>query len=284
MYKTSSNQRRPMYGRAAPGGRSGGRSRLIMGLVMAGIAIFSFMSSRSYNDVTGQDQYISLTENQEIAMGLQAAPELIQQFGGMYPDQQLQDYVDEIGFYLVSNSLARNTDWGWEFHLLNDPNTVNAFALPGGQVFITTAMYQQLQTEGQLAGVLGHEIGHVLARHGAQRIAKQELTQGLTGAVVVASGDYNSAQYAAIIGNLINMKYGRNDELQSDQLGVLILAETGYDPHAMIGVMEILNAATASNRPPEFMSTHPDPGNRIQRIEAAILEVFPNGVPADLIP
>ena len=229
-----------------------------------------------------KNQHISITPRQEIALGLQALPEMMQQFGGEYPDPALQAYIDEVGQRIVQNSAAKETEWQYEFHLLRDPETINAFALPGGQVFITAALYQQFTTEGQLAGVLGHEIGHVVARHGAQRIAKQELTEGLTGAVVVASGDARTAQMAALIGNMVNMKYGRDDELQSDKLGVRFMSEAGYDPRAMIDVMKILASARGGAEQPEFFSTHPNPENRIARIEEAIAELFPNGVPDGL--
>lgn len=284
--------RRRRQVRALPvGGRSSGMARIGMAVVVAAIAICSFLGSRSYNPITGEDQYISLTPNQEIAMGLQAAPEMIQEYGGLAPDPREQDVVDRVGNRLVQNSAAGNTEWQYEFHLLNDPQTINAFALPGGQVFITKALFDRLQTEGQLAGVLGHEIGHVVARHGAQRIAQSQLTEGLIGAVVVASTDPNNpnsgraaAQIAAVVGQLVNMKYGREDELQSDQLGVRFMAETGYDPRAMIGVMQILAESSGGGRQPEFFSTHPNPENRIERIQAAIQQVFPNGVPEGLEP
>lgn len=276
-------RRRPM--RAMPArGRSGGNARLLMAAVIAIIALISFFSSREQNPVTGETQYIALTPEQEIQLGLQAMPEMMQQHGGEYPDPALQEYVDGVGFKLVNNSAAANTEWNWEFHLLSDPETINAFALPGGQVFITAALYDKFDTEGQLAGVLGHEIGHVVARHGAQRIAKQQLTEGLINAVVVGSGDVNSAQMAAMIGQLVNMKYGRDDELESDRLGVQFMASAGYDPRAMIRVMEILAESSGGAAPPEFFSTHPNPENRIGRIQEAIQEVFPNGVPDGLEP
>lgn len=274
--------RRPMYYGPAPGGRSGGRGRLLIALVMVAMALFSYFSSSVFNPVTGENQHISITPRQEIALGIEAVPQMMQQFGGEYPNQQLQDHIDEVGNRIVQQSAAKATEWQFDFHLLRDPETLNAFALPGGQVFITAALYQKLTTEGQLAGVLGHEIGHVIARHGAQRIAKQGLTEGITGAVVVASGDARTAQVAQMVGQLVNLKYGRDDELQADKLGVRFMSEAGYDPRAMIEVMKILAASRSGTEPPEFFSTHPNPENRIARIQEAIDERFPNGVPAGL--
>lgn len=266
--------------------RSGAKLRLLLAVGMTIFALISYFGSSTYNPVTGEDQHLSMTPDQEIALGLQAAPEMIQQHGGLHPDRDAQALVDEIGQRLVQRSAARDTGWQFDFHLLADPQTVNAFALPGGQVFITAALYSRFTTEGQLAGVLGHEIGHVVARHSAQRIAKSGLTQGITGAVLVASGDsgYGSAQVAQMIGQMINMQYGREDELQSDQLGVLFMADAGYDPRSLIDVMRILEEAGGGSRQPEFMSTHPSPDNRVARIREAIDQLFPDGVPEGLVP
>jgi len=264
--------------------RSGGKARLLIGVVIAAFALLSYCSSKEFNPVTGENQYVSITPKQEIALGLQSTPQMIKQYGGLYPDQEYQDLVDAIGSKLLLNKQIQDTPWEFEFHLLADPNTINAFALPGGQVFITTALFSKLKTEGQLAGVLGHEVGHVVARHSAQRIAKSQLTEGLTGAVVAASGTAGSAQMAAMVGQIVNMKYGREDELQSDEIGVILMSDAGYDPRSMKGVMEILAEASKGNRQPEFFSTHPNPENRIQRIQDAIDKVFPNGVPSNLKP
>lgn len=271
--------------RTAPAlsGRSSGKGRLIVAVIMIAFAFISYYSSKEYNPVTGQDQYISITPRQEIALGLQAVPQMTQEYGGAYPDPALQKYLDDVGFQLVNSSAARDTGWQFEFTLLADPTTINAFALPGGPVFITKALFDRLETEGQLAGVLGHEIGHVVARHSAQRIAKESLTEGITGAVVVASGDARTAQVAAMVGQMVNMKYGREDELESDGLGVQFMVDAGYDPRALIGVMKILEE-TSGGAPPEFMSTHPNPGNRAARIEEAIQRLFPDGVPDGLTP
>jgi predicted Zn-dependent protease len=135
---------------------------------------------------------------------------------------------------------------------------------------------------------LAHEIGHVVGRHSAEQIAKSQLIKGLAGAAGVGLYDpenpesATAAQMAMLVGSMINMKYGRDDELQSDRLSVRFLADTGYDPRSMIRVMEVLAGAGGGGGQPEFMSTHPDPGNRIQEIEEAIEAEFPNGVPDGL--
>src|SRR5690606_4450868 len=115
-------------------------------------------------------------------------------------------------------------------------------------------------------------------------MAKAQLTQGLAGAAGVAAGDLTSAQMAQVVGQFITMRYGREHELESDRLAVRYMARAGYDPRAMIRVMEILAEASGGSGQPEFASTHPSPENRIQRIREAIEEEFPEGVPAGLVP
>lgn len=252
------------------GRQSGAGMRLIVGLIIAVFAIISYLSSQQFNPVTGENQYLSLTSEQEIALGLQSAPEMIAEYGGLTTDQQAQQIVEQVGSDIVQKTVARTTPWQFAFHVLNDPNTVNAFALPGGPVFITEALLSQLQTQDQLAGVLSHEITHVLARHSAQQIAKSDLTNGLVGAVGVAAGTADAQQTAAMIGQLITMKYGRDDETQSDIFGVCLMRAAGYDPQGMVEVMQILQSAGGGGGQPEFMSTHPNPENRIRNIQDAI--------------
>lgn len=277
-----------MYQRSRGGcGLSAGR--LLIALVLVGVALFTYFGQRVYNPVTDETQHINISQEQEVALGLQAAPQMEQEFGGQSQDARGQALVDQVCARIVQSSAAGQTEYPFECHVLADTETINAFALPGGQVFVTEALFRRMETEGQLAGVLGHEIAHVVARHSAEHIAKAQLTQDLTGAVVVASYDPNNpnsayaAQFAALLGQLVNMKYGRDDELESDRLGVRFMGEAGYDPHAMLRVMEILAEASSGGRPPEFFSTHPNPENRVQRIQQAIDEEFPDGVPGGLV-
>jgi len=269
--------------------RGFGMGRIIVALIVAGFAIISYLGTREENPYTGETQYIGISREQEVAMGLQAAPEMAQEYGGLDQDQEAQAYLDEVCQKLINNSVAADTNYPFECSLLADPETINAFALPGGPVFITAALFNRLQTEGQLAGVMGHEIAHVVARHSAQRIAKQELTQGLTGAVVIASYDPDNpnsartAQMAALVGSLVNMRYGREDELESDRLGVRFMADAGYNPNAMVQVMEILAESSEGGGQPEFFSTHPNPENRIAKIQEAIQAEFPDGLPSGLV-
>lgn len=257
--------------------------RLIVALIVALGSIVSYCSSTSENPLTGEKQHVALKPEQEIALGYRTAPEMAARMGGLSRNERATAAVRRIGEKLARESLASKSPYKFSFSVLADPRTVNAFALPGGPIFITEGLLRLLRTEGEVAAVLGHEIGHVIARHASERIAKQQLTQGLIGAVAVGSGDYNAVQVGQLVGGMINMKYGREDELESDALGIRIIAEAGYDPRAMLGVMQALARASKGSRQPEILSTHPAPENRAARVQGEIAKRFPGGVPEGLI-
>lgn len=257
------------YGR--PRGRRNIKGMLLIGLLFGAFSLFKYYSNTQVNPITGEKQHVAISLDQEIAIGLQSAPQMAKQHGGLHPDQRAQAFVKEVGNRLINTTVVRNSGYKYDFHLLADNRVVNAFALPGGQVFITEALFSKLTSEDQLAGILGHEIGHVIHRHGAERMAKMDLTKGLTGAAVMASGDYSTQQFAQMVGNLINMKYGRDQELKSDDWGVRLMMESGYNPEAMIEVQDLLEKLSGnSKRPPEFQSTHPSPDNRREKIRASM--------------
>ena len=267
-----------------------GNLRYIIALLMAGFTLVTYYCKRSVNEVTGEVQHVDMTTEQEIALGLQAAPEMAQQYGGLHPDRQASARVEQIGQDIVRSSKASQSPYKFQFHLLADESTINAFALPGGQVFITAGLLKNMKSEGQVAGVLAHEVGHVVGRHSAEQIAKSKLTQGLSGAAAIGMYDPDrpataaGAAAAAMVGKLLTLRFGREDELESDRLAVSYTAQAGYDPRAMIQVMQVLEQAGGSSRQPEFMSTHPNPGNRIGELEQAIAAEYPQGVPAGLKP
>ncbi|WP_435624941.1 M48 family metalloprotease [Flagellimonas sp.] len=246
--------------------RGSWKIRILIGLAIVVFAFIQRCSNQEENPYTGRIQNINMSAEQEIAIGLQSAPEMAQQHGGLYPDARMQALVDAVGQRLVENSIARETPYEFDFHLLADDRTINAFALPGGQCFITYALFSQLN-ESQLAGVLGHEIGHVIGRHSAERIAESSFWQTLT---MGASVGGDMGELVSGIGQNTLLKNGRGDELESDELGVLLMIQSGYDPYELIEVMQILKAAAGPNRVPEFQSTHPDPENRIEKIKEAI--------------
>lgn len=260
---------------------------IIAGLMLL-FAVFRFLTSTQVNPVTGEKQHVAMSVPQEIALGMQSAPQMAAQMGGeVDPHSRSSTLVREVGEQLVAESEARKSAYRFQFHLLRDSQTVNAFALPGGQVFITVGLLNRLQNEAQLAGVLGHEIGHVIHRHGAQHMAKGEFGQLLVTAVGVASSDDRGSgrgnqQVAAMVNSMVNLKYGREDESQSDQFGLEAMTASGFDPSQMLGVMKILAEVSKGNRQPEWLASHPHPEHRAEQIEAWLHEHFKNGIPDNL--
>ena len=252
-----------------------GNPRILIALLVIGGGVFKYYAGTSYhNDFTGRTQHLAIaTPEAEIRMGLASAPKMIQQFGGEVGDPTAQGRVSKVGQRIVSSTDVGKTPYRFQFHLLRDDRTINAFALPGGQIFITAALYRLLQNEDQLAGVLGHEIGHVVGRHSNQQMSKTALVQSVAQGVGMAASnghDYSSQQMAEYVANLVTLRFDRNDENEADALGVRFMIECGYDPEQMIGVMEILKKASGGSRQSEWMSTHPDPGNRIEHIREEI--------------
>ena len=262
--------------------------RLALGAIFAVFGMFNYFTNVSENPITGEKQRVQLSPQQEIVIGRQSAPKMAAQHGDLYPDRALQDYVDNVGNQVVQNSEAGDSAYPFEFHLLRDPQTVNAFALPGGQIFITAALLGRLNSEAQLAGVLGHEVGHVVGRHGAEHLAKQQLGSALVNAVgIAASDDPRNARQAAIlaqaVNQMVNLKYGREDELESDFLGLQFMTAAGYSPVGLVELMEILNTARGgAEGQPEFLSTHPNPANRVEKLVSSIEQEYPNGIPPQL--
>ncbi len=255
-------------------------ARLVILLAIVAFGFIQYLSTTKLivNPYTGESQRIALSPQQEVQLGLQSVPKMIQMHGGQHRDTEAQGIVDRVGARLVKhvNLTAKFGDpigYPFEFHLLADENMINAFALPGGQIFITYALYKQLENEDQLAGVLGHEIGHVVAKHSNEQMSKSGFLRSIgTGVAVALGGDggAGTAQLGAMVNQVLTTKYGREDEYESDRIGCWLLLHAGYNPQAMLGVLEILKRSAEGPRPPEMLSTHPLPENRIDKIKAVL--------------
>ena len=237
------------------------------------------------NPVTGRSELSVMDEASEIAQGKQAHEEVLKEYGA-YPDAKLQAYVNELGQRLAQHSHRSQLEW--HFTVLDSPD-INAFALPGGFVYVTRGIMAYMESEADLAGVIGHEIGHVTARHGAQRATRQQ-TAGfgvfaatLLGAVLEAGGAKGATQAASGLAQNVAAgsiaKYGREQELQADGLGAEYLSRSNYDPKNMVEVIEVLknqerfaeDAAKAKGRsaPPKdnWLASHPSNDQRLQEIK-----------------
>ena len=272
-------------------GRGGFPMRWLIAAAIAGIGIITYLTKTQINPVTGEKQRVAMTPEQEKALGLQAAPQMAKQMGGVLdpkldPDARI---VAEVGHKLVRATEASKSPYvgNFNFYLLDDPNTINAFALPGGQIFITRGLYSKLQDESQLAGVLGHEVGHVIHRHSAEHMAKGQLGQMLVVATGVGASDERgggqmATAAAAMANQMIQLKYGRGDETESDTYGLKLMEQAGYDPRGMLAVMTVLKEAGGGRKQPEFLMSHPLPENRLAEIKQVIAQKYPDGVPETL--
>jgi predicted Zn-dependent protease len=264
--------------------------RWIAALIIALFGIVTYFFETQTNPVTGKKQHVAMDVDQEMRLGLESAPQMAAEMGGAADprDDPRARFVAEVGDRLVKRSDAHLSPYveNFHFYLLNDPDTINAFALPGGQIFITRGLFDKLDDEAELAGVLGHEIGHVVNRHAAEHMASGRLGQLLTTAVGVgASGDRRgreAAMVAAMVNQMTQLRFSREDESEADRFGLRYMAQAGYDPSAMLDVMTILKEASKGSRQPEFLATHPLPETRLQEIRDILAHDYPNGIPRDL--
>jgi len=223
-------------------------------------------SGCAVNPVTGQRQFSLFSESQEIQLGREADPDIVASLG-LYDDPELQRYVQALGERMARESERPNLPW--TFRVLDDP-TVNAFALPGGFIYVTRGILTHFSSEAELAGVLGHEIGHVTARHGVSQVSRAQLAQLGLGVGTILAPDL--APFAELAGaglGLLFLSYGRDAERQADDLGLRYMTREGYDPREMAATFEMLAAASGAedgDRIPGFLSTHPEPLSRRDRI------------------
>lgn len=233
------------------------------------------LASCAVNPATGRRELMFVSEGQEIAMGQQADPEIVASFG-LYPDSGLQQYVRGLGTRLAG--VSERPDLPWTFRLLDDP-TVNAFALPGGFNYVTRGIMAYFNSEAELVAVMGHEIGHVTARHSARQMTQQQLAGvGLVAGMILVPDlqDYAGAAAAGL--QLMFLRFSRDDEREADDLGFRYMARVGYDPREMPKVFAMLDRvsqASGGGRAPGWLSTHPDPADREQRI-AQRVAALPN--------
>lgn len=246
-------------------------ARIWIALFMAFMGWMVYMNQVEENPITKEKQHVSISPAQEVQLGLQSAPQMVKEMGGEVPasDRRAQK-VKRVGNYLVERTVAHQSPWQFNFHLLADTQTINAFALPGGQIFITLGLFNKLQSEAELAGVLAHEMGHVIERHSAQQMSSSQLGQILSAAVGTAASDNphsGAYQIAALVNQTIQLKYSRGDESEADIWGLRLMTVAGYDPYAMIQVMTVLKSSGPSGHGPELFQTHPNPDLRIQQIK-----------------
>ncbi|MGH6900279.1 MAG: M48 family metallopeptidase [Geminicoccaceae bacterium] len=236
---------------------------------LVGPALAVTLAACQQAPVTGRNQLILMPESQATQMGLEAYQQ-IKQESRISNDRDLTRRVQEVGRRIAEAS--PNPEWDWEFTLFENPEP-NAFALPGGKVGVNTGLFKVAENDDQLAAVVGHEVAHAIARHGSERMSQGLLTQiGVAALGVTTNTTY--AQLAAQAATLgIILPYSRTQEAEADHIGLLYMAEAGYDPREAIELWQNFNAFGGA-RPPEFLSTHPAPGSRIERLQELMPEAM----------
>jgi predicted Zn-dependent protease len=239
---------------------------LILPVLAAGFG----MTSCGLNRATGERHLNLISESQEIAMGQQADSQVVAGIG-LYPNNALQRYAQELGADLAKTSERPNLPW--TFRVVDDP-AVNAFALPGGFIYVTRGLMAYVDNEAALAGVVGHEIGHVTAQHSVHSMSSQQVTQlGVAAGMMIEPKLERYGQYLNAGLGLLYLKFSRDDESQADQLGFRYMVRAGHDPRQMIRVFDMLNRisqAGGGGRLPEWLETHPNPENRSANFEKEI--------------
>ncbi|MBX3385511.1 MAG: M48 family metallopeptidase [Phycisphaeraceae bacterium] len=239
------------------------------------------------NPATGRSQMLALSRTEEIRIGAENAPALTQEFGGAVPSPELQAYVRDIGNRLAEVTEADFPTLPWEFTLL-DSKVINAFALPGGKVFISRGLTEEMTNEAQLAAVLGHEIGHVTARHTSERFAQATLTT-IGGAVIggligAAAGDGKGtaigagAAAGATVGQVASLSFSRDQEVEADRLGMRYMERIKYDPVGAIEVQQILARAGGGGGGVDWFSTHPSSSRRISELQERLNKYYAHTV------
>jgi len=230
------------------------------------------MPACTKNAATGRSHFNYYSRDQEIAIGLESRGEIVRAYGGEIGDAGIRAYMAELGNDLAQHTEADYPSLPWKFTLL-DSDVINAFALPGGQVFVSRALAEQLDDEAALAGELGHEIGHVTAEHVDEAMGRKMVLAGIALGANVASSNSDSkwakqAAGVAVTGaGVFSLKFDRKQELEADRLGMRYMYRAGYDPSALADVMIVLRESAADGSPPELFSTHPHAETRIRKIE-----------------
>ena len=246
------------------------------------LLLFLSVSGCATNPATGDAQLSFYGAEKEIEMGKQSDEAIIRSFG-LHPDETLQAYVSELGLRLAA--ISERPELPWTFRVIDSP-IVNAFALPGGYVYITRGMLAHLNSEAQLAAVLGHEIGHVTGRHGVEQMSRAQLAQA--GMIIAAIASEDVRRYGAYAQQglgLLFLKFGRDDETEADHLGLRYMTRLGYNPWEMESVFQTLDHVSPSselNRLPDWLSTHPSPENRIEEV-GRVVDAFPSHVRQGLV-
>lgn len=220
--------------------------------------------------VTGRNQLIVMPESQDAEMGLDAYQQILAE-SEISKDPELNRRVETVGSRIAASS--PHPEWDWQFTVIEDDEP-NAFALPGGKVGVNTGLFQVAENDDQLAAVMGHEVAHAIARHGAERMSQQVLMQVGLASLGIATDQTTAALAAQAAMLVVTLPYSRTQESEADHIGLIYMARAGYDPRQAVELWRNFESF-GGERPPEFMSTHPAPGSRIDNLTRLLPQAMP---------
>jgi len=239
-------------------------------VISAGI-VFFFSRKTQINPVTGKKQHIILKPHEEVALGIQSASDMAVKFGGLYRNTDLQNRVKNIGRKLAAVSHVSKAPYQFDFHVMADSQTINAFSFPGGQVFITKGLLDIFNTDHELAALLSHEIGHVIARHAGEKLSAYTNLQGIFDDTIHI-GEYSSEVTNEYITDLTNINFEDSQEDEADHFGIIYMKASGYNPAVLPKILRKLEAQSES-RQIEYIQKHPVSESRLENIQAQIKKV-----------
>ena len=239
-------------------------------VISAGI-VFFFSRKTQINPVTGKKQHIILKPQEEVALGIQSAPDMAVKFGGLYGNTDLQNRVKNIGRKLAAVSQVSKAPYQFDFHVLADSQTINAFSFPGGQVFITKGLIHILKTDDELAALLSHEIGHVIARHAGEKLSAYTNLREFSDDTIHV-GEYSSEVTNEYITDLTNINFDDSQEEEADRFGIFYMKAGGYNPAVLLEILRKLEAESES-RQIEYIQKHPVSESRLENIQAQVKKV-----------
>jgi len=253
-----------------------GRTGLkLVPLIIAGVFIlYQFLSAERFkNPETGRVQRVAMSSEQEEALGLQAFREVLSS-SDVVETGPAAEAVRRVASRIASQTGPAASSFNWQVSVVNS-DQINAFCLPGGKIVVYTGILPIAESEAGLATVIGHEVAHAVARHGAERVFQNQLVQTALVGASFSLSDMDYGQRQTIMGLLgagatygVLLPFGRDHEVEADQMGLLYMARAGYDPREAIPFWERMGQAAGNGQPPEFMSTHPSHGTRIQNLQA----------------
>ncbi len=244
-------------------------------LLLLSLLVLSLLSSCQTIDATGERHLSFIGRQQEIEMGKSSNEDIVKTMG-LYDDDRLQNYVQRLGAEIAATT--ERPELPWTFQVIDD-DAVNAFAVPGGYIYFTRGILAHFENEAQLAGVLGHEIAHITAKHSVIRMSKTMLTQVGLGIATIAVPELR--EFSSLLGQgmqLLFLKFSRDDETEADRLGLRYMANVNQDPRELMNVMNMLGQMAATSegaRLPQWASTHPLPANRLDYIQSRIAQLPP---------